>query len=147
MPGRMADSEVEPNTGSTRPPTLSSNEDSIEIMPLPRINTFLEVATPKQAPPRLAQIGATLEALDGRILTRGVADLVEPTGRWTARMTQLDKPGVVASMFFAERARDIVLRLDDGRHGRARIASTSFLAASERICDLTGIEALSTTPA
>jgi hypothetical protein len=50
-------------------------------------------------------------------------------------------------MFFAERARDIVLRLDDGRHARARIAGTSFLAASERVCDLTGIEALTAAPA
>lgn len=116
-------------------------------MAAPQTNSFIEVAPLKAAPPRLAQIGATLEALDGRVLTRGVAETVEAGGRWTARMTQLERPGVVASMFFAERARDVVLRLDDGRHGRARIASTSFLAASERICDLTGIDALSALPA
>jgi hypothetical protein len=112
-------------------------------MPSPQTNRFIEIAPLKPAAPLVARIGASLEALDGRVLTRGVAEIVESAGRWTARMTQLDRPGVVASMFFAERARDIVLRLDDGRHGRARIASTSFLAASERVCDLTGIEALS----
>ena len=37
---------------------------------------------------------------------------------------------------------DIVLRLDDGRQARARLASTTFLAASERVCDLTGLEPL-----
>ena len=116
-------------------------------MPLPHTNRLMEIAPAKLPTPRLARIDATLEALDGRVLTRGVADVAESGGQWTARMTQLDRPGVVASMFFAERARDVVLRLDDGRHGRARIASTSFLAASERICDLAGIEALSAVPA
>jgi hypothetical protein len=116
-------------------------------MPLPQTNRLIEIAPPNLANPRVARIDATLEALDGRVLTRGVAEVVESGGRWTARMTQLDRPGVVASMFFAERARDIVLRLDDGRHARARIASTTFLAASERVCDLTGIEALSASPA
>jgi len=116
-------------------------------MPLPQTNRLIEIAPLKPGAPLLGQIGATLEALDGRVLTRGVAEVVETGGRWTARMTQLDRPGVVASMFFAERARDTVLRLDDGRHGRARIASTSFLAASARVCDLSGIEALSATPA
>ena len=116
-------------------------------MPAPQTNRFTEIAPLQPAPPRFARIEATLEALDGRVLTRGIAEVVERAGRWTARMTQLDRPGVVASMFFAERARDIVLRLDDGRHARARIASTSFLAASERVCDLTGIEALSASPA
>ncbi len=116
-------------------------------MPLPQATGFIDIAPPKSAPPQLVQIGAALEALDGRVLTRGVAEIGESGGHWKARMTQLDRPGVVASMFFSERARDVVLRLDDGRHGRARIASTSFLAASERICDLTGIDALSAAPA
>jgi hypothetical protein len=116
-------------------------------MPTPLSNELIDITIPKQVQPAAVRVGAALEALDGRELTRGVAEIIEGGGRWTARITQLDRPGVVASMFFAERARDIVLRLDDGRHGRARIASTSFLAASERVCDLTGIEALSTTPA
>ena len=88
----------------------------------------------------VTRVGAVLEALDGRALTRGTADIVESGAMWTARLTQLDRPGVIASVFFAERARDVVLRLDDGRSAPARISSTSFIAASERVCDLTGIE-------
>jgi hypothetical protein len=92
--------------------------------------------------PRQARLGAAVEALDGRLLTRGIADVAESAGPWTARLTQLDRPGVIASIFFAERARDIVLRLDDGRQARARIASTSFIASSERVCELVGVEPL-----
>ena len=83
-----------------------------------------------------------VEALDGRVLTRGTSEITEQGMRWTARLTQLDRPGVIASLFFAERARDVVLRLDDGRSARARISSTSFIAKSERVCDLTGVEPL-----
>ena len=86
--------------------------------------------------------GAVVEALDGRALTRGTADIIERATGWTARLAQLDRPGVVASLFFAERARDVVLRLDDGRAARARISSTSFVATSERVCDLVGVESL-----
>lgn len=94
------------------------------------------------AHPCNARLGAAVEALDGRVLTRCVAELREAPGRWTGRLTQLDRPGVIASMFFAERARNIVLRLDDGRHAQARIASTSFIASSERVCDVAGTEPL-----
>jgi hypothetical protein len=92
--------------------------------------------------PAITGSGAAVESADGRVLTRGQAEIVETGGRWTARVTQLDRPGVIALMFFSERARDVVLRLDDGRHARARIAGTSFIAANERVCDLAGIEPL-----
>ena len=92
--------------------------------------------------PEITGPGASVESLDGRLLTRGLAEIAEAGGRWTARVTQLDRPGVIASMFFSERARDVVLRMDDGRHARARISGTSFIAASERVCDLTGVEPL-----
>ena len=111
-------------------------------MPAPKPNLALDIALPQTSAPQLARLGAAVEAMDGRVLTRGVAEITGSAGRWTARLTQLDRPGVIASMFFAEKARDIVLRLDDGRHARARLASTSFLAASERVCDLTGLEPL-----
>lgn len=85
---------------------------------------------------------AVVESLDGGVLTRGVAIVRPLGGLWTARVSQLDRPGVIASMFFAKKGRDVVLRMDDGRHARARIAGTSFIAASERVCDLTGVEPL-----
>lgn len=99
-------------------------------------------SAPDPAPPCKTRLGAAVEALDGRVLTRGSAEVAGSDGRWTARLTQLDRPGVIASMFFAERARVVVLRLEDGRHARARIAGTSFIAASERVCELAGLEPL-----
>jgi hypothetical protein len=85
---------------------------------------------------------ATVEALDGEVLTRGMAKIEQTAAGWTARVSQLDRPGVIASMFFAKKGRDVVLRMDDGRHAKARIAGTSFIAASERVCDLSGVEPL-----
>jgi hypothetical protein len=61
---------------------------------------------------------------------------------WSATVRRLDRPGVMASLFFGQRTRDVVLRLDDGRQARARIASTTFTAGRQRICELTGIEPL-----
>ena len=110
--------------------------------PAPKPDTPHKKAKPHNPPPRQARRGPALQAREGRVLTRGVAQITESAGRWTARLTQLDRPGVIASMYFAEKAREIVLRLDDGRHARARLASTSFIAASERVCDLTGLEPL-----
>lgn len=112
------------------------------MMPAPKHLEVAEDTSPQAVAPGLARLGAVVEALDGRVLTRGVADVVESPAPWAARLTQLDRPGAIASTFFAERARDIVLRLDDGRCARARIASTSFIAASERVCDLAGVEPL-----
>jgi hypothetical protein len=112
------------------------------MMPAPKRFEVAEDTTLQTFAPGLVRLGAVVEALDGRVLTRGVADIVESPAPWAARLTQLDRPGAIASTFFAERARDIVLRLDDGRCARARIASTSFIAASERVCDLAGVEPL-----
>ncbi len=88
-----------------------------------------------------------IEASSGRVLTRGVAAIRQSSAGWTARVSQLNRPGVIASMFFSERSRDVVLRLDDGRHARARIAGTSFTASRERVCDLAGTEPLARAPA
>lgn len=85
---------------------------------------------------------ASIEATSGRVLTRGVAAIRTSGMGWTARVSHMDRPGVIASMFFSERARDVVLRLEDGRRVQARIAGTSFVAASERVCDLVGTERL-----
>lgn len=99
-------------------------------------------SAPDTTPTSETRLGAAVEALDGRVLTCGSAEVAGSDGHWTARLTQLDRPGAIASMFFAERARVVVLRLDDGRHARARLAGTSFIAASERVCELAGLEPL-----
>jgi hypothetical protein len=85
---------------------------------------------------------ATLSTTAGDAITAGTAHITLTADGWSARVSGLDRPGQVAAMYFAGGVRDVLVRLADGRTGRARIARTSFIAAGERICDLTGIEPL-----
>lgn len=85
---------------------------------------------------------STMVTLDGRYVTGGLAEIVRDGACWTATLKHLDRPGLVATMYFGEGLRNIVLRLHDGRAAKARITGTSFLAGSQRICRLTGIEPL-----
>ncbi len=85
---------------------------------------------------------AAITTIDGAYITGGLIDLISNGATWTACLTRLDQPGVLASSFFGKRLREVILRLPDGRQLRARIAGTSFVAASERICHLTGIDPL-----
>jgi hypothetical protein len=79
---------------------------------------------------------------DGRLVTGGTVTLRTAGDGWAARITRLDRPGMVATLYFAEGLRDVSLTLADGRSARARIASTTFLASAERVCELTGLEPL-----
>jgi hypothetical protein len=81
---------------------------------------------------------ATISTPDGRYITGGTLEIKATEGGWLGRMRHLDRPGVVATMYFGEGVRDVVVRLEDGRRGTARIAGTSFIAASQRVCDLEG---------
>jgi len=85
---------------------------------------------------------ATISTSDGRFMTGGMARLDGAGPKWRATLSQLDRPGHVASMYFASGVREVLLRLEDGRSARARITGTSFIAASERICELAGLEPL-----
>jgi hypothetical protein len=85
---------------------------------------------------------ATLSTSSGDAITGGTARIVTGSDGWSARVSGLDRPGQVAAMYFAGGVRDVIIRLADGRTGRARIAGTSFIAAGERICDLAGLEPL-----
>jgi hypothetical protein len=94
----------------------------------------LTVASP---PARCAALIATP---DGRAVARGVLEFDAGTPR-RARLRQIDRPGVVASLYFADGVRDVIVELDDGRRARARIGGTHF-SDGERVCHLTGVEAL-----
>ena len=84
----------------------------------------------------------------GEHITAGMRrSSTEQRDAWTATLTKLERPGVVASMFFAQGLREVTLRLDDGRTARARIAGTTFVAASERVCHLIGLEPLANATA
>jgi hypothetical protein len=90
-------------------------------------------------PDRLA---ATITTIDGRVISGGVMELDERSDRWRGRLQYLDRPGVVASMYFAEGIREVLVRLEDGRVAPAQIAGTSFVG-TQRVCDLMGIDPLS----
>jgi hypothetical protein len=83
---------------------------------------------------------ATITATDGRRLTGGSIELLGDGAHWTAVIRQLDAPGAVATAYFSNGVRQVLLVLGDGRRARARIAGTSFVAGGERVCRLTGIE-------
>lgn len=80
----------------------------------------------------------TLLALDGRRISSGVAEFAAGAAGWTATMSALDRPGNVATHFYADGVREVIVRFADGRTVRARLSGTRFLASSERVCELTG---------
>jgi hypothetical protein len=89
-------------------------------------------------------LAATVTTIDGEFITAGLADIITTAADWTVRLSRLDRPGVIASMFFGEHLRDVLIRLEDGREGRARIARTTFVAGQERQCRLIGLTPLAT---
>ena len=91
------------------------------------------------APPQTAQ-PASIFTPEGRFVTGGIADIAGSGARWSATLRHLDRPGLVASLYFTGGLRDVVLRLRDGRRARARITATRFAASSQRVCELQGAE-------
>lgn len=59
---------------------------------------------------------------------------------WRATLRRLDRPGQLASAYFAGGLRDVVLAFDDGRTACARIAGSRFVGGAERVFELAGIE-------
>ncbi len=92
--------------------------------------------------PAPEQIVAAIATVDGSLITAGLATVEGAEIDWRATLARLDRPGVMASMYFAQGVREVILRLEDGREARARIAGTSFVAAAERVCQLVGLEPL-----
>lgn len=87
-----------------------------------------------------ARSPASVATPDGRVVARGVVEFDAGTP-WRGRLRQIDRPGVVASLYFAQGVREVVVELADGRSARARIGGTHF-AGGERVCQLTGVEPL-----
>ncbi|MBI2723897.1 MAG: hypothetical protein HYX50_02440 [Chloroflexi bacterium] len=101
--------------------------------------TQMPAIAPSSAPTPVGTYPATLVD-GGRPLTGGLA-MIRGNGRnWIATLTKLDRPGVVAALYFGEGRREVTLCLADGRSARARLTGTTFIAASERVCDLRGLE-------
>ncbi len=97
---------------------------------------------PEPLLPVAALRAATMSTLDGDVITHGVAELRGTADAWAATMAHLDQPGAVAIAYFAKRIREVIFSLNDGRSARARLSGTSFAAASERVCELQGLEPL-----
>jgi hypothetical protein len=97
--------------------------------------------TPNTSPAAGVLTGC-ITTLHGEHVTAGTVELSFGAEAWTARLTKLERPGVVASMFFGHRLREVILRLEDGREARARIVTTTFVTGGERECQLVGLEPL-----
>lgn len=85
---------------------------------------------------------ATLVAADGSTVAAGLVEIAGAGASWTATLARFDRPGLIASLFYGARVREVVLQLDDGRQGRATMTGTAFVAGGERVCHLAGIEPL-----
>ncbi len=114
------------------------------MIPARDLNTAPQIAPAPETrgPVVLGPQYATICTADGRYVTGGMASVSGGGAIWRATVSQLDRPGHVASMYFAGGVREVLLRLDDGRSARARITGTSFIAQAERICELAGLEQL-----
>jgi hypothetical protein len=123
-------------------------ETTTNMMPARDLNIpgAADETRPRVEPRRLAGPPApqyaTISTLDGRFMTGGLALISVAGAMWRATLSQLDRPGQVATMYFASGIREVLLRLEDGRSARARITGTTFIATAERICELAGVEHL-----
>jgi hypothetical protein len=79
---------------------------------------------------------------DGTVISAGLVEFDNDGAGWHATLRRLDQSGNVASAYFGQGIREIVLRLQDGRRARARIAGTTFIVGGERVCHLDGLEPL-----
>lgn len=127
----------------TLPPAVDTNRSVKSLMMpahdlAPATQTTRLPRVPTPSGPQYSTVWTT----DGRFVTGGMAEIAGNGNGWSATLDRLDRPGHVASMYFASGVREVLLRLDDGRSARARITGTSFIAASERICTLAGLEQL-----
>ncbi|MEX0751008.1 MAG: hypothetical protein WD359_09395 [Dehalococcoidia bacterium] len=107
----------------------------------PAINLQLLRQTDASAARILAlpeRIAATISTTDGHHISGGVIEITQRRDGWWGSVRHLDRPGVVASMYFADGVREVLVTLEDGRHGIARITSTSFIAGAQRVCDVIG---------
>ncbi len=112
------------------------------MIPARDLDPVLQPAPAPRLPVTRGPQYSTIWTLDGRFVTGGMADIDGAGINWRATLGRLDRPGHVASMYFGGGVREVLLRLDDGRSARARITGTSFIASSERVCMLAGIEQL-----
>jgi hypothetical protein len=107
--------------------------------------TLTPASMPAPAPAREpvdALLVAAIATVDGSLITAGLATVEDAEAVWRATLSKLDRPGMMACMYFTHGVREVILRLEDGREARARIAGTSFVAAAERVCHLVGLEPL-----
>src|SRR5690349_13483771 len=93
--------------------------------------TLVNAPASVRSAPAVTTHAAMISTVDGDMITRGTARVVVEGELWSGRVSGLERPGQVASMYFAGGVRDVVLRLADGRAARAKIGRTSFIAAGE----------------
>lgn len=90
----------------------------------------------------LSPAAATIATVGGEVVGAGLVEIRQSGETWTATASRLDRPGVIANLFYGRGIRDVTLHLEDGRSARARITATAFIAGGQRVCQLAGLEPL-----
>jgi hypothetical protein len=91
---------------------------------------FTSIAAPESP---TALIPGVMLTIDGRPITGGTIELREAGGRWSGVLRRPDRAGAAATLYFGQGLREVVVRLQDGRHAGARITGSSFAGYGERI--------------
>ena len=81
----------------------------------------------------------TIASPAGQPVAQSRADIEDAGASWTGVLRAVDRPGNMASLYFGGGAREVVLRLPDGRSARARIERTSFAPPAHRVWHLRGL--------
>lgn len=110
------------------------------------IPAALAPTQPVGAAPAAPGINSALRAdvltATGVHITSARATVERRNDGWRATLRRIDRPGQLASAYFAGGLRDVVLALEDGRTARARITASRFLTGAERVFEVEGREPL-----
>ena len=106
------------------------------------VSTPLE---PRVAPGSGSQ-PATVTTSDGHAISAAVAQVTVVGSAWSATLRQLSRPGAMASAYFGDGLRSVIVRFEDGCSAAGRVASTNFSSGGERLYRVEGVGSLPEFP-
>lgn len=115
-------------------------------MGLSDLRVIVSSPLPLRSAPAAEPQPATVATSDGQFISGATAEVSMVGSAWSATLRQFSRPGAMASAYFSDGLRAVIVRLADGRCARGRIAGTSFLGGGERIYQVDGIGPLPEFP-
>ena len=109
-----------------------------ESRPSPPQHPSLPIVVKPPVAPDAIGLASVYSPSGDRIVT-GRVHVRFSDGGWSATISALDRPGVIARAYFTAGLRDVVLALADGRRAPTKISSTSFTRELQRTYELLGI--------